>query len=274
MPARRTPATRAASANMTVLRRRRARLAEMCGAYPETVAPLTSMFYMCRTIRCATEARVNLKSIGQRRETQMRARREWDSICRLLTVRVAALVLAWTLVHSPTLGAQQPGPVQLTLQSAVELAMDQSYNVRQLQMSIEQTRSLLKAERARLKTRIDLELSAPEFEAISDYEWNSELGRNELVQENSRRWEANLSVRQPVILFGYPTNGYLSFNTRFYRYTQLQAGEPFTRSDGEGRAGATQPLGGACVLQHHLPLGGPRRGRARVARRHVERAVL
>lgn len=38
MPARRTPATRAASASMTVLRRRRARLAEMCGAYPETVA--------------------------------------------------------------------------------------------------------------------------------------------------------------------------------------------------------------------------------------------
>jgi outer membrane protein len=28
-------------------------------------------------------------------------------------------------------------------------------------------------------------------------------------------------VRQPVILFGYPTNGYLSLNNRVYRYTQI-----------------------------------------------------
>lgn len=38
MPAPRTPATRAASASMTELQRRKARLAELCEAYPETVA--------------------------------------------------------------------------------------------------------------------------------------------------------------------------------------------------------------------------------------------
>ena len=41
------------------------------------------------------------------------------------------------------------------------------------------------------------------------------------MRENSRRWEAQLSVRQPVILLGYPTNGYLSLNNRVYRYSQL-----------------------------------------------------
>lgn len=141
---------------------------------------------------------------------------------------VGAIVASGVLLTSG-IHAQEPVPIELTLESAVELAMGQSYRVRQLQMGIDRTRSLLKAERARLKTRIDLELSAPEFEAISDYEWNSELGRNELVHENSRRWEANLSVQQPVILFGYPTNGYLSFNTRFYRHTELQEDDPFTR---------------------------------------------
>src|SRR5690606_2257535 len=39
--------------------------------------------------------------------------------------------------------------------------------------------------------------------------------------ENTRRWEADLSVRQPVILFGYPTNGTLSLNNRMYRYSQM-----------------------------------------------------
>lgn len=143
--------------------------------------------------------------------------------------RAVALLLIAAVPCAPALRAQEAGPVELTLESAVAMAMEQSYSVRQLQMGIDQTRSLLKAERARLKTRIDLELSAPQFEAISDYEWNSDLGRNELVRENSRRWEANLSVRQPVILFGYPTNGYLSLNTRLYRDTQLQGDEPFTR---------------------------------------------
>lgn len=56
---------------------------------------------------------------------------------------------------------------------------------------------------------------------ISESQYNSNLGRNEIVRENSRRWEAELSIRQPLILFGYPTNGYLSLNNRIYRYAQL-----------------------------------------------------
>ena len=38
MPAPRTPATRLATASMEVLRQRKARLAKLCEAYPETVA--------------------------------------------------------------------------------------------------------------------------------------------------------------------------------------------------------------------------------------------
>ncbi|MEX1021509.1 MAG: MmcQ/YjbR family DNA-binding protein [Dehalococcoidia bacterium] len=38
MPAPRTPATRAATATMAVLRKRKARLAQICEAYPETEA--------------------------------------------------------------------------------------------------------------------------------------------------------------------------------------------------------------------------------------------
>jgi outer membrane protein TolC len=68
---------------------------------------------------------------------------------------------------------------------------------------------------------VELEIAAPEFESISDYKWNSTLQRNELIYENTRRWQLDLSVRQPVILFGFPTNGNLSLNNRVYRYSQI-----------------------------------------------------
>jgi outer membrane protein len=81
------------------------------------------------------------------------------------------------------------------------------------------------AERAGLKSRVSLNISAPQFQAISDNKWNSTLQRNELIREDTRRFQMDLSVRQPVILFGYPTNGVLSLNNRVYRYTQVNAEE-------------------------------------------------
>jgi outer membrane protein TolC len=121
--------------------------------------------------------------------------------------------------------AQQPASsIELTVERMVELTLSSSYQVRFLNMSVEQTRQRLRAENARLRSSVSLNVSAPEFQSVSETQYNSTLGRNEIVRENSRRWEAQLSVRQPVILpwIGYPTNGYLSLNNRVYRYTQLE----------------------------------------------------
>lgn len=112
--------------------------------------------------------------------------------------------------------------IDLTLEGMVELALSNSYQVRFLNMSVEQTRHRLRAERARLRSNVSLDLSAPDFQSISETKWNSVDQRNEIVHENSRRWEGQLSIRQPVILFGYPTNGYLSLNNRVYRYSQRE----------------------------------------------------
>jgi outer membrane protein TolC len=103
----------------------------------------------------------------------------------------------------------------------VELAMSNSYQIRRVNLDIQRTRYNLDAERAGLKSRVDLNLQTPEYEAVSEARWNPDLGRNEIIRDNSRRWQAELSVRQPVILFGYPTNGELSVNSRLYRYRQV-----------------------------------------------------
>ena len=133
-----------------------------------------------------------------------------------------SLVLGVLLIAPASGSAQQSGRVvELTLDRMVELGLRDSYRVQQLQLGVEQRRSILRAEQADLKSRVDLRIATPEFRAISDEKWNPDLGRNEIVHTNTRLWQTELSVRQPVILFGFPTNGVLSLNNRVYRYSQL-----------------------------------------------------
>ncbi len=107
------------------------------------------------------------------------------------------------------------------MENMVDLTMSSSYTIKRLNLEIQRDQHNLRAERARLKSSVDLELTIPAFRLTSEPRWNSDLQKNEIVQENTRRWEGELSIRQPVILFGYPTNGYLSINNRMYRYNQI-----------------------------------------------------
>lgn len=139
--------------------------------------------------------------------------------------------------------AATEGAFVLDLERMVDLALSSSYRVRQLNLGIDQTQLRLRSQRARLRSRVDLELSAPDYRSITENRWNSTLGREELIHEDSRRLEAELSVRQPVILFGYPTNGYLSLNNRIYRYTQVdEEGESDLRYYNRAFVSYRQPL--------------------------------
>jgi len=146
---------------------------------------------------------------------------------RLFSFRLplAGLLIAlcvWGVGGAPKAVAQsEEKVVDLTLDSAVRLALSNSYRVRQLRMSVKQSQSWLQARQARLRSSADLELSTPEIQSVSTRQWNSDQGRYEIVREDSRRWDMNFSVQQPVILFGYPTNGYLSLNNSMYRLQQF-----------------------------------------------------
>lgn len=111
--------------------------------------------------------------------------------------------------------------VALTMERMVQLTMSHSFTVRRLNLEVERSRQDLRAERARLKSSVDLELTTPALRLTSEPRWNSTLQRDEIIREDTRRWEGELSIRQPVILFGFPTNGYLSVNARMYRYNQV-----------------------------------------------------
>ena len=126
------------------------------------------------------------------------------------------------LPGAPLAGQEVRQVIDLTLERMVDLTLSTSYQIRRLNLDIQRDQHNLVAEQARLRSSVDMDLTIPAFRLTSEPKWNSDLQKDEIVRENTRRWEGELSVSQPVILFGYPTNGYLSLNNRMYRYTQVE----------------------------------------------------
>ena len=154
---------------------------------------------------------------------------------------------------SPLVAQESPPVIDLTLERMVQLTMSSSFRVRQLNLEVRRDQYNLQAEQARLKSSVDMDLTIPAFALTSEPKWNSDLQRNEIIQENTRRWEGELSVRQPVILFGYPTDGYLSLNNRMYRYTQIDdSGVADTNYYNRYYISYTQPLFQPNSLKNNL----------------------
>ena len=141
-----------------------------------------------------------------------------------LGILSSALALFLAPIHPGAflLGQEGPQIIDLTLDRMVDLTLSTSYQIRRLNLDIQRDQYNLHAQQARLKSSVGLELTAPAFRMTSEPKWNSTLQKYEIVQENTRRWEGELSISQPVILFGYPTNGYLSLNNQMYQYTQFE----------------------------------------------------
>lgn len=117
-------------------------------------------------------------------------------------------------------GGAAQAPVELTVERVVALALNHSYRIRRLELEVSKRQEWLKAHRAGLKSRVYLNMVAPDLRNTSDYEWNSTTERDELIRRNTIDWWTELSVRQPVVLFRYPTNGYISLNAKVKRYDQ------------------------------------------------------
>ena len=135
----------------------------------------------------------------------------------ILTIVVTALA------SSVTAGGQNI--IDLDLDTAVDIAMGNSYRIRQLEMGVDRSRYWLQARQASLKSSVYMNLRSPEIKATSEYKWNSDLRLDEIVREDTRLFQMDLAVRQPLIFMGYPTNGYFSLNNKTYQYLQKNEGQ-------------------------------------------------
>ncbi|MEQ9568704.1 MAG: TolC family protein [Longimicrobiales bacterium] len=161
-----------------------------------------------------------------------------------------ALVAQVQTPEPPDVGPD--GVIDLTFEGMVDYALSTSYRMRFLNLDIEQTQLNLRASRARLRSRVDLDFTVPTINYISESRWDPSLQRNVIQREDSRQVEAELSIRQPVILFGFPTNGYLSLNNRMYRLTQQETDDRDIRYYNRYFVSYTQPLFQANELKNDL----------------------
>jgi len=129
----------------------------------------------------------------------------------------------FALLAVPFAGAPAAGQqvIDLTLDRMVELTMANSFRIQRVNLDLQRTRYNLQAEQARLKSRVDLRMQVPTVNVQSENQFDAALGRNIIVRENSQRWQADLSISQPVVLFGYPTGGELSINSRLFQDKQV-----------------------------------------------------
>jgi len=114
--------------------------------------------------------------------------------------------------------------IDLNLEKAVDIAMKKSYRIRLLEMGVRKSELRLNASKAELQTQIFMNLKTPDLENVSESKWDSNLGRDIIVRQNTKLWQSELSVLQPIILFGFPTNGSLSLNYKLYQYQQNNEG--------------------------------------------------
>ena len=111
------------------------------------------------------------------------------------------LLIIVLLIYCFTITANAKDGKQLTLNSMVDIAINNSYQTKRLEYDIKRSIHWLNAERAGLKTQIYMNLISPDLQKISEHKWNSNLFRDEIVRQNTQHWQSDLAIKHPLILW-------------------------------------------------------------------------
>ena len=131
------------------------------------------------------------------------------------------IMMSTALIYTPISGLFAQNTIKLTLDMAVDIAMKKSYKVRTLEMKVKSSNLRLQSEKASLNTQVYMNLKSPDMQNISENKWNSTLNQDEIIRQYTRLWQSELSIKQPLMLGNYPTNGSLSLNYKLYQYEQF-----------------------------------------------------
>jgi len=138
-----------------------------------------------------------------------------------------AFVLAFHLLL--TQATAQDGAVVLTLEDAISLALEKSYNARSLRLQLQRAEQNRVAARGRFKTSADLVLEAPNLsEQVQDIRLPNELPRYNTV--GTLQWRGRLRISQPL-----PTNGSISLSSDMYHRRESVFLDQLNRTDRDKR---------------------------------------
>jgi outer membrane protein len=127
------------------------------------------------------------------------------------TMIPAAFLLLFIGLFAPLLPAQEEKPVTLTLNNAIELALEKSYDARVVRLRLIQAEQNVNAQKGQFRTQISMRLDAPDFqEDVQSFRLPDEVPYYNTV--GSLRWQNRLSITQPL-----PTNGNIRLSTNIYQ---------------------------------------------------------
>lgn len=120
---------------------------------------------------------------------------------------IAILII---ILSVTTLFAQNSDPITLTLEEAIEIALEKSYNMKILRLSVLRAQESLIAAKGRFRTRALMDFDVPNF---SERLMGVQQGYGFTIYNTMGiyRYQGNLSIIQPL-----PTNGELRISSSLY----------------------------------------------------------
>ena len=116
------------------------------------------------------------------------------------------ILLLWAM---PLWAAE--APVVLTLEDAVDLALEKGYDARVYKLNLLRAEQNVKAARGRFRTRVNMTLFSPDFsENVSSVQLPEQLPIYNTF--GTMRWQNQLSITQPL-----PTDGSISLRSNLYQ---------------------------------------------------------
>ncbi|MBW7995711.1 MAG: TolC family protein [Candidatus Glassbacteria bacterium] len=126
-----------------------------------------------------------------------------------LKMRIAGLILCLTPATAQL--AAQLEPVDLTVDDAIELALERGYRARVERLNLIRAEQLVKASKGRFRTQITMQLNAPDFqESVQPFRIPNEVPYYNTT--GRLRWQSRLTITQPL-----PTDGRISLNSNLYQ---------------------------------------------------------
>ncbi len=126
-----------------------------------------------------------------------------------MRIKITALLLLLSISLS--------GQRILTLNQAINIALEKSYGIKNAEYSLEASQKNLEAVKLGLYTSINLEFDLPNyFESLSS-QFNPSTGKEEFFQLGNTRVEGRLNLRQPIIF----SNGYINLTGSLFGRDQF-----------------------------------------------------
>ncbi|MFC1493509.1 TolC family protein [candidate division KSB1 bacterium] len=130
------------------------------------------------------------------------------------------LILLSVLLFSDTI-AQEPR--LLTFEDLAGITIQNSFTIKNVELNLMRRYFGYNAALAGLKSRVDLQLTAPEFNQQATEQYNSETQLSDFYDTKTEKYEAELSITQP-----FRTNGRLSANMNMDRFRQSDSDTDYT----------------------------------------------